>query len=212
MKRNLKIMLGVIITSSIVIVGFIGVLTINHFLRNNIQDYDDTPPLLLFPVENITRLEYLYGYNMTDPELNHNGIDFIINETVNIIASCNFTVNDKGLADINAAGFWQAGFSATVNDAYEIFYAFENFSNDTEAGNQQFAAITVEVGQQIVAGDIVGQLLYLSPFTHIHYMLQKSGEPVCPYAHFTPEAKTTFDTLWLEIGSAGEPCNTTLSY
>ena len=210
MDRKRKIVLGIIISITIVLGGFGGYLALNHYLRNQNQDYDDTPPILLFPVDDINTLELLYGFNMTDPENGHNGIDFIINTTVNIIASCNMTVNDKSMMYIDNGGFWQAGISCDVNDAYEIFYAFENFATNETAGQEQLDAITVEIGQEIIAGDIIGQLLYLSSGTHIHYMLHNNGQAVCPYEYFSPSVKNTFDILWTEIGYPGEPCNCTL--
>ncbi|MHA1112543.1 MAG: M23 family metallopeptidase [Promethearchaeota archaeon] len=211
MDRKRKITLSIVISVIVIISGFAGALILNHYLQDGNPPYDDTPPVLVFPVENINSLEMIYGYNMTDPEDGHNGIDFITNITTNIIASCNMTVNDKSLSYNEIGAFWQAGVSFDVNDAYELFYAFENFAENETAGTEQLDAITVEIGQEVVAGQVIGQLIYASSGTHIHYMLHKNGEAVCPYLYFSPTAKSTFDTLWPLIGTGVDPCNITLS-
>lgn len=210
MDRKRKIILSIVISTMIIIGGFAGGLALNHFLRNREEEYDDTPPILEFPIENTDSLEMIYGYNMTDPTNGHNGIDFITNITTNVIASYNMTVNDKVLSYSSEGSFWQAGVSFDINDAYELFYAFENFAENETAGQEQYDAITVEIGQEVVAGDVIGQLIHLGSGTHIHYMIQKNGEAVCPYLHFSPSAKSTFDILWSSIGTGVDPCNITV--
>lgn len=210
MKRGTKIFLWAFLSTIIVIGGFAGGLALNHYFRNKNLEFNDDPPILLFPVENIETLVLLYAYNMTDPETGHNGIDFTINSTANIIASCNMTVNDIVLVYNDIFGYWQAGVSFDINDAFELLIAFENFNVSETAGQQQLDAIIVEIGQVVTQGELIGQLLYLSPATHIHYSLQKNGQAVCPYLYFSTEAKGIFDSLWSQIGSSSDPCNGTL--
>ncbi len=210
MQRKWKITLGISISIIVIIGGIAGVTILNDYLRNNNQSFNDDDPVLMFPVENIETLEMLYAFNMTDPETGHNGIDFIINSTVNILASCNMTVNDKGLTYNEDYGFWAAGVSFDINDAFELLIGFENFNTSETAGQLQLDALDIEIGQVVTQGELIGQLLYLSPGTHIHYSLQKNGVAVCPYLFFSPEAKAIFDVLWDDIGSGVDPCNGTL--
>jgi len=207
MERKWKITFGVSLSIIVIIGGFAGGLILNHYLRNDNQNLNDDPPVLAFPVENIETLVLLYAYNMTDPETGHNGIDFTINSTANIIASCNMTVNDIVLVYNDIFGYWQAGVSFDINDAFELLIAFENFNVNETAGQQQLDAIVIEIGQFVTQGELIGQLLYLSPATHIHYSLQKNGLAVCPYLYFSSEAKGIFDILWDQIGSSTDPCN-----
>ena len=210
MKRGTKIVFWVFFSIILVVGGIAGGLELNQYFRNKNIVFNDDPPILLFPVENIETLELLYAYNMSDPETGHNGIDFIINFTANIIASCNMTVNDKVSGYNEDGGFYYAGVSFDINDAFELLIGFENFNESATAGEQQLNALVVEVGQVVTQGELIGQLLYLSPGTHIHYSLQKNGQAVCPYLYFNVEAKGIFDNLWLQIGSSSDPCNGTL--
>ena len=139
----------------------------------------------------------------------HNGIDFGINDTATILACCNMTCNDKSLFYNEIGDHWQAGCSFTINDDYELFYAFESFAENETFGNIQLDAIDVEIGQEVTQGEIIGQLFLHRFGAHIHFMLHKNNEPVCPYQYFSTEAKGIFDTLWLEIGRGDTPCNET---
>ena len=55
--------------------------------------------------------------------------------------------------------------------------------------------------------EVIGQLFMHRPSAHIHYMLHKNFEPVCPYKYFSSEAKTLFDTLYAVIGTSSDPCD-----
>ena len=85
---------------------------------------------------------------------------------------------------------------------------FLNAENETY-GQIQLDNILVEIGQEVVAGEVIGYLLRHRPSAHIHYMLQMNFEPVCPYKYFSPEAKGIFDALWPYIGYGTNPCNDT---
>ncbi len=213
MKRKWKITLGVSISIIVIIGGIAGGSKLYDYLQDINQVYIDDDPILAFPVENISSLTLIFGYNMTDQETGHNGFDFIVNSTTNILASCNMTVNDKEAIYNEIYEFWAIGVSFDINDAFELLIGFENFNSSEAAGQQQLDAIVVEVGQVVTQGELIGQLLYMSPYTLIHYSLLKNGKAVCPYLYFSPEAKATFDLLWPQIGSSTDPCNgTTLCF
>jgi hypothetical protein len=209
MKRKWKITLGISISLIVIIGGFLGGIALNNFLRENGITTNNNPPVLEFPVENIEVLIRIGGYIWNDTVQIHNGIDFIINDTANIVASCNMTVNDKSLFYNELGDHWQAGISCTINDAFELFIAFESFAQNETYGNLQLDAIIVEIGQEVTAGQLLGQLFLHEPDAHIHFMLHKNNEPVCPYLYFSSDAKATFDTLYAQIGSSNNPCNGT---
>ncbi|NHJ47756.1 MAG: M23 family metallopeptidase [Asgard group archaeon] len=214
MQRNMKIILGVF-TSIIIIAGstVVVILLINNDNNNGNHTINNDPPVMEFPIENVDVLMKIDAFIWDNISgFIHDGIDFGINDTATIIASCNMTVNDKGLFYNDIGGHWQAGASFTINDDYELFVAFESFAQNETFGNIQLDAITVEIGQEITKGDILGQLFYHEPGAHIHFMLHKKNVPVCPYQYFSPEAKAIFDTLWTQIGSSSYPCNGTICY
>jgi len=88
----------------------------------------------------------LYGFIWNETHQIHNGIDFMINDTANIVASCNMTVNDKSLFYNELGDHWQVGLSFDINDDYELFIAFESFAQNETFGNLQLDAIIVDIG------------------------------------------------------------------
>ena len=211
MDRKWKIILTIFV---ILVVGFGSFLGINHLLNQLDDDNDNelpcAPPILSFPFSNINVLDSLSPFTWdNETEIGHNGIDFGINGTATIVASCNMTCNGKNLFYNELGGHWQAGCSFDINDDYEIFYAFESFAKNETYGQIQLDAITVETGQSVTQGDVIGQLFRHEPHAHIHYMLHKKFRPVCPYLYFNAEAKLIFDTLWSNIGYGSHPCNST---
>ena len=213
MERKWKITLGISISLIIVIGGFAGGLLLNNYLRNNgPPNSNNDPPIFAFPVANTEVLAAIYGYLWNETHQIHDGIDFMINGTANIIAPCNMTVNDKGLFYNEIGEHWQAGLSFDINDDYELFIAFESFAQNETYGNLQLDAIIVDIGQEVTKGELLGQLFLHHNGAHIHFMLHKNSERVCPYLYFGTEGKVIFDTLWSQIGSSSNPCNGSYSF
>ncbi|MBK5112670.1 MAG: hypothetical protein KGD59_06375 [Candidatus Heimdallarchaeota archaeon] len=208
MQRKWKIILGITISLIIVIGGFAGGLLLNNYLRNNgSSGSNNDPPIFAFPVENTEVLSMLYGFIWNETHEIHNGIDFMINATANILAPCNMTVNDKSLFYNEIGDHWQTGYSFDINDDFELFIAFESFAENETFGNLQLDALLVDIGDEVVQGQLLGPLFLHRGGAHIHFMLHKNNEPVCPYLYFSYDAKTTFDTLWSQLGSINSPCN-----
>ncbi|MHA1171323.1 MAG: M23 family metallopeptidase [Candidatus Heimdallarchaeota archaeon] len=213
MERKWKITLGLLISLIIVIGGVAGGLLLNNYLRNNdSSDFNNDPPILAFPVANTEVLAALYGFIWNETHQIHNGIDFMINDTANIVAPCNMTVNDKSLFYNELGDHWQAGLSFDINDDYELLIAFESFAQNETFGNLQLDAIIVDIGQEVTQGQLLGQLFLHRNGAHIHFMLHKNHEPVCPYLYFSSAGKVIFDTLWSQFGLISNPCNGTLSF
>ncbi len=212
MNRKWKIVI-IVFTIIIIIIGSImGIIVLLNLPDGGLPLPNNPPgaPILLFPVENTGVLITLDAFIWDNVSgFVHNGIDFGINDTATIIASCNMTCNDKNLFYNDLGDHWQAGASFTINEDYELFIAFESFAENETFGNIQLEAILVEIGQEVTRGELVGYLLYHRAGAHIHFMLQKNNEPVCPYQYFSAEAKTIFDGLWGQIGTSGNPCNGT---
>ncbi len=209
MQRKWKIVLGSFISIIILSGSAFAVILLLNNNDDEIRNEDD--PVLLFPVENTEVLVMLYGFvwdNISE-EFIHEGIDFIVNDTATIIASTNMTCNDKGLYFNEGGGFWQAGCSFDINDAFELLIAFESFTTNETEGNIMLDNIFVEIGQEVTAGEVIGNLLYYGPGDHIHYALMKNNELVCPYPYFSNESKVIFDNLWAQIGLGTDPCNST---
>ncbi|MFW9923615.1 MAG: hypothetical protein ACFFDW_10065 [Candidatus Thorarchaeota archaeon] len=209
MSRKTTLIFLVIISIVIILGSISGIL---YFVFQNNEppnEYPDGPPVFEFFVENPEVLCMLGAYGTGDWGFYHNGIDFMINATANIIAPCNMTVNDVVLFYNDLGGHWQVGTSFTYNEEYEIFMAFESFAENETFGQLQYDAIVVEIGQKLVTGQFIGQLFMHRPAAHIHFMIQKEGECLCPYQFFSTDAKAQFDVLWDIIGICDSPCGDT---
>ncbi len=213
MNRKWKIVIIVFTTIVIIIGSIMGIIVLLNLPDGDLPPSQNDPPeapILLFPVENTDVLITLDAFIWDNVSgFLHNGIDFGINDTATIIASCNMTCNDKNLFYNELGGHWQAGASFTINEDYELFVAFESFAENETFGNIQLDAIIVEIGQVVTQGELIGNLLYHRAGAHIHFMLQKNNEPVCPYQYFSADAKSIFDNLWVQIGTSSIPCNNT---
>ncbi len=211
MNRKWKILIIVFTTIIIIIGSSIGIkYLLDQLAEEPPQNDPAEAPILLFPVENTDVLVAIAAFVWdNDSGFLHNGIDFYINDTATIVASCNMTCNGKNLFYNELGDHWQAGASFDINEDYELFIAFESFAENETFGNIQLDAILVEAGQEVTQGEVIGNLLLHRGGAHIHFMLHKNFEPVCPYLYFSEGAKTIFDALWNQIGLENNPCNGT---
>ena len=171
------------------------------------------PPILEFPLENPNVIHILGGYGPTPWMTFHPGIDFGVNSSVNIIASCNLLVTYiKTWLYATDPDRWQTSVGFNINWQYSLEIAFESCAFNETFANLQRDEIPLTVRQIIPQGLILGKLLYHGSGAHIHFMLKKSSNSICPYLYFSDSAKILFDELWAKYGASGVICgdNTTL--
>ncbi|NHJ87326.1 MAG: hypothetical protein FK734_17815 [Asgard group archaeon] len=212
MQRKWKIVLAVFITILVLFGGFIGIAKLLNYIKYhqppNIEP-DADPPVLEFLFENTSVISRICGYGYIGSDF-HNGIDFIINvSAATIIAPCNMTMIEKVLVHLVEVDHWAVRTCYQINKDYILMIGFESFARNETFGNIQFNAIAIELNQTVIEGQFIGQLLMHEPSAHIHYGLYKKVDAVCPYEYFSPEAKSIFDYLWVELNSIGDSCNTT---
>ena len=206
MSRKKRILLIVTITISIIIVGFGGFLLFMQWPAV----WSKEPPVLDFPVANPDAIHIIGGYGMTPWGSFHNGIDFGCNISVNILAPCELRVKDIDTwMYATDPDRWQTVVQFQYNWQYSLSIAFESWANNTTFGDIQRNAIVVKVGQIIPRGTNLGELLYHGDGCHIHFMIKKAGQVLCPYPLFSPSAKVLFDSLWVKYGIGDNICNET---
>jgi hypothetical protein len=85
-------------------------------------------------------------------------------------------------------------------------YIFKTMSINQQAGQNQLDNISVSTGNSITQGDTIGYLKVANDYSHMHFGLWQfgqskfqvfgvSGIPLCPEAHFTPQAKDSILNL-----------------
>ena len=164
-------------------------------------------PSLNLPIADEAHLYMIQGFGQVNPTYYHNGIDFILNNTTQIVAACDgfvsnvrFWYNDKG-------GHWQTNVNVQLNLKWSQEIIFESFAANQSAGQVQANAITVKFGDRIHQGEVIGTLLSQGSGSHVHFGLLSWGTAVCPYHYFSAAAKSTFDVYFTEYNSSAFVCN-----
>jgi hypothetical protein len=80
------------------------------------------------------------------------------------------------------------GVIVRVNDQYNTVYTFEPMTADDAIGQQQREAVLVTPGQQLQAGDMIGELIGGKSGAHLHWGVVPVGaSAICPAPFFTAE-------------------------
>lgn len=157
------------------------------------------PPVIDFPLADSTVIGSIWGYGDHNGEF-HNGIDFICNTSVEVIAWCKLRVKMITTFKNEGNGFWQTNVRFQYNWKYEFEALFEPLTQNETCGNIQREAIPLKFGQIIEPGETIGTLLIFENSTLLHFGAKESGTDVCAFQFFTSSAKTTFLDLWDKYG------------
>ncbi len=139
-------------------------------------------------VDSISRVFCKSGHcPWNPPDQLHDGID--IHPLVDLAtfqAVCDGTVESIDMFQNPGNGKYQV--NVLVSYAYDqthlVIYAFEPFSGDPAVGNLQLANIAVDVGTEVFAGDIIGDLVRDDPqAAHVHWGFAINPGQICvdPY-------------------------------
>jgi hypothetical protein len=197
-RKTKKILLGIFIPILVLSTGIgITFLTINWPVV-----WSSDPPLIDLPLDS-TNVEMIWGYGNHSGEF-HNGIDFICNSSVDIIAWCKLRVTYITTFKNEGNGFWQTNVKFQYNWKTEFEAIFEPMTDNETQSTLQRDAIPLKFGQYIEPGEKIGTLLKFGNITLLHFGAKESGSDVCAYKFFNPSAKATFHNLWDMFGY-GDP-------
>jgi murein DD-endopeptidase MepM/ murein hydrolase activator NlpD len=150
------------------------------------QPIDDTLGALVYPVQNVAQIRIMEAFS-TDASapwgFAHNGIDFMTDQAREpVIASANGTITRVDVQRFPPRNNWQVNISLRVNDRYTIGYAIEPMTSDDAIGQAQIALITVQPGQSVTAGTVIGELIGGVDGAHIHWGISDAtvDRAVCP--------------------------------
>jgi hypothetical protein len=159
---------------------------------------------LEFPFSNTGDVVRIAGYGIpnwsgSEP---HNGIDLrvdgnltsarIISPTAGVVTSI-FT-HENQYSD--PPGQLLVTIAIRVNGEWTVSLVLEPSTVDPAIRTAQLAAILVSEGQEVGVGTPVADLIVGTlGYPHMHYMMERSGENVCAYAHSSDAAKAVFVRL-----------------
>ncbi len=156
---------------------------------------DTTPPEMILPVSDPNDFLYIsriYSSTLNSPiQAIHRGLDFAPAGDMKTFHSVfDGEVTRIDLFENTGSGAWQVNVHIKHNDAYAAEYAFEPFTTNQTDGQIQLDNITVQDGQSIAAGQIIGRLYAPNSNSHLHFSFFKDDEMTCPENYWTEEART----------------------
>jgi len=170
-------------------------------------------PNLEFPIEELSKIDHLRPYgvsNWSGPGTHHDGIDLVINDTVNIISPVKGTIigitEDKNThSEISNVLF---GVKILINWGWCVELCLEpNFDGDDSYNNTlQRNSIKVSILQRVNIGDHIAELLFANDGSHLHYAIRKvMGGDFCAYRYSSSLAKFIFDNIPMGPGFLEDP-------
>lgn len=149
-------------------------------------------PVFRLPVADINAVRIMEAYSTSADapwKFAHNGIDFMTSQAREpIYAVSAGTVQRVELERRPPLNNWQVGVIVRVNDQYNTVYTFEPMTADDAIGQQQREAVLVTPGQQLQAGDMIGELIGGKSGAHLHWGVVPVGaSAICPAPFFTAE-------------------------
>ncbi|WXG44396.1 MAG: hypothetical protein WED04_10240 [Promethearchaeati archaeon SRVP18_Atabeyarchaeia-1] len=131
----------------------------------------------------------------------HNGIDFSVNGTTNFVCPFSAYVDEVRTWFNDKGGHWQTNVRLWINSQWAIEIIFESWALNETYGNLEADAVSVVLGQLVVANQTVGNLLVFGNGAHVHFGVLSNSNAICPYNVFTPSAKATFATQFYKVNS-----------
>lgn len=140
--------------------------------------------------------------NWSDTEP-HNGIDLVVTRATatvsRIIAPVSGTIISVSTGTneySNPPGNVLVSVKVYVNDVWSVDMTLEPSAAGPEIEDQQFNAIRVVSGQEVSAGDDIGDLIVASDHeAHLHLTVRKNETPVCAYAYGSADFKAAVDLV-----------------
>jgi hypothetical protein len=151
--------------------------------------------------ENVVRMAAwgIPNWSGTEP---HNGIDLIISESLSsakIISPTAGEVTSVTTSEnpfSNPPGQLILTIDIRVNDEWVVDLVLEPGTTDPVLKSAQLAAVRVSPGQEVSVGTHVADLLVGTlGYPHLHYMVMKGDQNVCPYKYSSEVAKSIFDEI-----------------
>ncbi len=169
---------------------------------------DNEQPQLELPVATYNNITNIQGFGELPSGYNHNGIDFRVNASTEILTPYHSYVSDVRTFYNDDGGHWQTNVQLRLSDDWYISLKFESWAASETNGSNQNDSIYVSVGDELQTNESIGTLLSFGEYSHIHFDVDNNGTYLCPYNLFTSSAKSKFDELYAKYGyPADSPCN-----
>lgn len=159
------------------------------------------------PFVNETNITRIGGY----VEGVHQGIDFFYKNLTNVVAAA------PGYVEYIASTYWSPPLSPgnaysislriRFNATVMINYGFEMWTTEEYFCNLQLSLLTVEVGDWVSQGTIIGQFVSCNSSAHIDWSVHVSGTRVPPCQFYNSTEYTYLNDLYQIYVPGGELCS-----
>ena len=163
-------------------------------------------PKLVLPMYNFSNNSYIQGFGQITPTDDHNGIDFGINATTEIMAPHDAYIDNIRTWYNEKGGHWQTNVELWLSFRWYIEIIFESWALNESFGKLQRDAIVVTRGQYVQANQTLGNLLYHGAYAHIHFGIKTFSTDLCPYTYFSSAAKTAFENQFPNVNTTLHWC------
>jgi hypothetical protein len=196
---------------------------------------DVTPPPLVTPYINESDMTEINAGFSSDNSISpwgfvHDGIDIYPQGDLKPFqASCSGIVDSVELRQANPGPNWQVEVLIECNNyvsdldkggyfiPFSVDYVFEPMSSIQTDGETQLANITVNQGDTVSQGGIIGYLYATNVNAHVHFGLVQFGSsafstlgvpsiPLCPEPHFSTEGKDSILNLLHVVWPSANMC------
>ncbi len=197
MRKKILIIICVSVIAGLSVVGIL-LVTLN---QGSLPIGED--PVLVLPYEDESHLYEIQGYG-DSLGFPHNGIDFIFNNSVQIICPHAGVIQNRTCwYNPRDGGSWQTLVCITLNTEYLLQVIFESQATDETNGTAQGNAVVVSLGQQVTQNQTLGTLLKHGDHARLHFGFVKD---TCPYNYLSPAAKVRFDAAFAKYNITYAPC------
>jgi hypothetical protein len=132
----------------------------------------------------------------------HNGIDLVIYKNLTstkIISPTTGTIQSIKISEnpySNPPNQLLLQIDILINNEWSVALTFEPSTINEDIKTAQRNAIKVKIGQVVITGDEIGDLLVGNlGYPHLHYMVMRNGQFLCAYDYSSGRAKIIFEDI-----------------
>jgi len=122
------------------------------------------------------------GYSESDScpwEFIHNGLDYFFFNNSDVIAAAPGLVEDIEIGYIENTTFYKVGMKIRFNESVTLEYSFEGEGNEILRAQQE-GMLSVQIGDWLEKGDLVGNFLRSAEYDHVHFAVYFNYVSICP--------------------------------
>ena len=188
MKKKNKIITVIGLSCAIIVGSSVGTYFILYALADE--------PVFELPVHGLDDATGIQVFHDNRSTQLHVGFDFKLENDTEIFAPIPGVISLISKHQMSN-GYWIIDVFITYNIKWDMFIAFEPWTQDESVINNQMLNISVQVGDIVVQNQSLGILNPVSgsEFPHIHWSIREGGQYRSPYDYCSTSARSGIEYL-----------------